>query len=269
MSIVRRPPANLSPQLNALAEKLAEARRTQKQIASLSGDLVPATTDDAYFVNRLVADRLGWEPLGWKIAGTTAFVREKLNIDTPIYGRTFKMFQAQSPARFARGELLDPLIECEFFVTLAKDIPARQQPWTMEDIVEAIDCVHAGIEIAECRFPSSALPPLPAVLADGSASGRYVFGSQILGWRSGLAALDVILEVDGQVKRQGRGSDVMGDPLVPLLWLAEERRRWGEGLRARETSSTGSMTGMLPVRKARSVKATFGGESTVAIDFYD
>lgn len=252
-----------------LADKLVEARRTQTQITVLPTELVPSTTDDAYLVNRLVADQLGWEPLGWKIAGTTAFVREKLRIDTPIYGRTFKKFSVESPASFARGELLDPLIECEFFVTLSKGLPAREKPWTMPEVIDAIECVHAGIELAECRFPSKALPPLPAVLADGSASGRYVFGGPVPNWRDGLEGIDVVLEVDGQIKRSGKGSDVMGDPLVPLLWLAEERRRWGDGLSAGETISTGSMTGMLPVRNAQRVKASFGANAAVVIDFHD
>ena len=62
------------------------------------------------------------------------------------------------------------------------------------------------------------------------------------------ACADHALEVDGQARRQGTGAEVMDDPLRPLLWLAEERRRWGDGLRAGETISTGSMTGMLPIR---------------------
>jgi 2-keto-4-pentenoate hydratase len=59
----------------------------------------------------------------------------------------------------------------------------------------------------------------------------------------------------------------MGDPLAPLLWLAEERRRLGGGLAAGETVSTGSCTGMLPVRAGQRVRAVFGGAATVEIAF--
>ena len=65
------------------------------------------------------------------------------------------------------------------------------------EVVDAIAEVHAGIEVAECRYRRGALPPLPAILADGSASGRYVFGGRIENWRAGLAAVNVGLEVDG------------------------------------------------------------------------
>ena len=254
-------------QLEALADSLAAARRDVRQLASLPEELVPATVREAYAVNGMVAQRLGWDPLGWKIAGTTSKVREKLRLDTPIYGRTFRRFACQSPMHFKAGELLDPLVECEFFVTLMQDLPPRKEPWTMPEVIEAIDTVHAGIEVAECRFPSAALPRLHAILADGSASGRYVFGGAISNWRDGLANTTVNLEIDGKLRRQGVGADVMGDPLRPLLWLAEERREWGDGLRAGETISTGSMTGMLPIRAGQHARATFGDAAVVEISF--
>lgn len=258
-----------SSQSKALAGQLAAARREVRQLPALPDDLLPRTPAEGYAVNSLVATRLGWAPLGWKIAGTTVAVREKLGIDTPIYGRTFRRFACQSPARFPVRDLLDPLVECEFFVTLARELPPRSAPWTMAEVIDAVETVHAGIEVAECRFPMAALPPLPAILADGAASGRYVFGDALSRWRDGLAAVRVTLEVDGTSRRHGIGADVMEDPLRPLLWLAEERRRWGDGLRAGETISTGSTTGMLPIRAGQRVRAVFGASAVVEIAFDD
>src|SRR5215470_2656006 len=89
--------SNTPPSHVALAELLADARRDARQIPSLDAGLVPASIDDGYAVNRLVARRLGWESLGWKIAGTTDAMRAKLRVDAPIYGRTFRRFALQSP----------------------------------------------------------------------------------------------------------------------------------------------------------------------------
>ena len=257
----------LLPTQIELAELLTTARREARQIPSLGPDLVPESNDAGYAVNRLVARELGWEPLGWKIAGTTPAMREKLRLSGPIYGRTYRRFAVFSPARLRLASLLDPLLECEFFVTLNRDLPAREAPWTMAEIQEAVGAVHAGIEVAECRFPNSELPPLPAILADGSASGRYVFGDPIASWSDGLSGVEVTLETDGVLRRRGAGAEVMGDPLCPLLWLAEELRRWGEGLREGEMISTGSTTGMLPVRGVQNVRAVFGDQAEVVIEF--
>ncbi|MGY2901011.1 2-keto-4-pentenoate hydratase [Bradyrhizobium sp. URHC0002] len=255
---------SISGKQKELANLLVQARRNVSQF-SLPDDLVPDAAPEAYAVNQMVAERLGWEPLGWKIAGTTDAVRGKLQLDGPIYGRTFRRFACTSPVHFKAAELLDPLIECEFFVTLARDLPPRDEPWTFPETIAAIADVHAGIEVAECRYPRKALPPLPGILADGSASGRYVFGDRIETWRGGLASIPVRLEVDGALRREGVGADVMGDPLRPLWWLAEQRRQWGDGLRAGETISTGSMTGMLPIRAGQHVRARFGDAATIEI----
>lgn len=257
----------LSAKQQVLTNLLVEARRDARQVDALASDLVPETTAQAYAVNGAVAEALGWEPLGWKIAGTTANVRRKLGLEGPIYGRSFRRFKYASPCSLKHGELLDPLVECEFFVTLAHDLPPRSAPWTIDEVLDAVGDVHAGIEVAECRYRRGALPPLPAILADGSASGRYVFGQRIGSWRDKLVRMVVRLEVDGELRREGTGADVMGDPISPLQWLADERRLFGDGLFAGETISTGSMTGMLPIRSGQRVRAIFGDESAVEIEF--
>lgn len=253
--------------LERLAEVLAAARREGRQVMALDPGLVPEDADAAYRVHARVAELLGWEPLGWKIAATTEAVRMKLKTDGPILGRTFRQFRYESPTRLRHAELLDPLVECEFFCTLGRDLQARDRPWSMDEVRDAVATVHAGIEVAECRFPSRALPAVPAILADGSASGRYVFGGEVADWRAGLADVAVRLEVDGREVRHGTGADVMGDPLRPLHWLAEQRRRFGDGLKAGETVSTGSMTGMMPARPGQHVVARFRSAAPVEIFF--
>ncbi len=255
------------PGEESLAALLTDARAHASQIRALPDKLVPLSNADGYAAAADVADRLGWEPLGWKIAGTTQAVRDKLRIDEPIYGRTYRRFAQTSPCSLRHSELLDPLVECEFFVTLVQDLPPRDAPWSIDDVRAAIGTVHAGVEVAECRFPNIALPPLPAILADGAASGRYVFGHEIPNWRDGLSALTVILDVDGQPRREGTGQDVMGDPITPLHWLAETLRSRGMGLLSGETVSTGSCTGMFPVQSGAQIAAHFGDRARVEIDF--
>lgn len=252
-----------------LVERLAAARREARQTGDLPGGLVPPTVAAGYEAAAQIETALGWEPLGWKIAGTTAAVREKLRIDEPIYGRTYRRFRVASPCRFKHSDLLDPLVESEFFVTLARDLPVRETPWTMDEVRAAIGTVHAGIEVAECRFPMASLPPLPAILADGAASGRYVYGDEITGWRDGLTDVAVVLEIDGVPKRHGSGRDVMGDPLLPLHWLTETLRRRRRGLATGEMVSTGSCTGMLPIRRGQRITARFGPNARVEIVFGD
>jgi 2-keto-4-pentenoate hydratase len=251
-----------------LADLLIAARRDRQQVRGLDPALVPATHAEAYAVNAQVAKGLGWPLLGWKIAATTPVMQQRLRTTEPIYGRTYKQFECASPACFRRAELLDPLVECEFFFRLGRPLPSRSSPYNAGEVAEAVDSVHAGIEVAECRFPLDELPAVPAVLADGSASGRYVVGAEIADWRRrDLAAMPVVLEVNGTVRRRGSGAEVMGDPLAPLVWLANARSQWGDGLQAGELISTGTATGMLLAQAGDRVVAYFGGSPAVEIVF--
>jgi len=253
---------------NRLADLLVTARREGRQIRNLAPDLVPATRTEACAVNGVVADKLSWPLLGWKIAATTPEMQQRLRTGEPIYGRTFERFAVASPARFRHAELLDPLVECEFFFRLSHPLPPRPEPYSDAEVADAVAACHAGIEVAECRFPLDELPPVTAVLADGAASGRYVIGPKIDGWRTrDLAAMTVVLEVDGTVRRRGTGADVMGHPLAPLVWLANQRSAWGDGLAAGALVSTGTATGMLLAKAGQRMRATFGDAFTVDVSF--
>lgn len=257
-------PAHLEP----FVARLTAARSQLHQLDDLPDTMMPVNSREAYQVHREVIARLGWQAMGWKIAGTTEYIQQALGLDGPIYGRNFIQHRRSNPATLSCAELLDPLVECEFFVTLGKDLAPRDTPWTMDEVVDAIASVHVGIEVAECRLPVALNPSTPAILADGSAAGHYVFGPEVVGWRAGLAEIGVVLECDGEIVKRGRGADVMGDPLRPVLWLAEEfRKNWGEGLYAGELISTGSMTGMLPVRAGQVVRASYDGIGTIDIAF--
>ncbi len=251
-----------------LADLLAAARSESRQIRDLPPELVPGSNAEGAAVNSLVAARLGWPLLGWKIAATTPEMQRRLRSTEPIYGRTFARFETASPARFRHAELLDPLVECEFFFRLARPLPPRAAPYSADEVADAVASVHAGVEVAECRFPRDALPPIPAILADGAASGRYVVGPEIAGWRSvDLAAMPVALEVNGRVRRTGTGADVMGHPLAPLVWLANRRSALGDGLAAGTLVSTGTATGMLLAEPGDRMMARYGESLAVELIF--
>lgn len=256
------------PDSEALATLLAEARRERRPLRDLPRDRLPTTEREGYAINARVADKLGWPQLGWKIAATTPEMQKRLRASAPIYGRTFCQFAIASPATLPHAELLDPLVECEFFFRLGQDLPAREAPYTRVEVEDAVASVHAGIEVAECRFPLDELPPMPAILADGAASGRYVIGDEIATWRTeDLAAVRVSLAVNGTVRRQGSGREVMGDPILPLVWLANERRLWSDGLSAGALVSSGTATGMLLAKPGDHMLADFGGRWLVEVVF--
>lgn len=253
----------------ALAALLTEARQLGRQVCDLRADLVPESHAEGYAVNALVTAGLGWPVLGWKIAGTNPIMQQRLHTNgAPIYGRSYRQFETRSPARLSHAELLDPIVECEFFFRLKTALPPRPTAYSTDEVAAAVGVASCGIEVAECRFPLAALPPMPAILADGAASGRYVVGAEIANWRErDLGAMPVALEVNGVTRRRGSGAEVMGHPINALVWLANERSAWGDGLEAGCLVSTGTTTGMLLAKPGDTMTAHFDGQATVEIAF--
>lgn len=253
-----------------LACLLADLRRSGRQQSGLSPDLVPPDRDSAYRVARMVADALGWRRRGWKIAATNPVMQQALRTQSPIYGRVFEPFILSSPVGLRRASLLHPIAECEYMVTLATDLPPRSDAYSMAEVADAVAAISPGVEVAECRFVhDAAFPPLSAILADGSASGRLVMGAPIADWRHrNIPSEPIVLRVNGAARRQGTAGEALADhPLVPLTWLANELSRTGIGLRAGEVVSTGTCTGMILARPGDRMVADFGAFGRVSVDF--
>jgi len=70
-------------------------------------------------------------------------------------------------------------------------------------------------------------------------AGAYVVGPEITGWRSvDLAHSPVKVYASGKLINEGSGEHTGGHPILPLVWLANDRRKRGDGLHAGMLVST-------------------------------
>jgi len=258
----------LTPVEEELAGLLAAARREGRHAAPLPPELVPADRANAYRIAERVAGLLGWERGGWKVAATNTDMQQRLRSAEPIYGPVFRQFISDSPTDLPFAALLTPLVECEFAMIMGGSLPPRAEPYSREEVANAVAAVRPAIEVAECRFRDADLPPIEGVLADGSASGHLVLGEACENWRSlDLAAMPVALYTDGRLRREGVGADAMGHPLNVLHWLANARAAFGDGLKAGDVVSTGTCTRMIPPRAGEVHVGDFGSLGKVEVRF--
>lgn len=247
---------------------LAQARQLGHQVEAAVETIYAIRDEDEAFELMLdVACAVGWERRGWKIAATNALLQRKLRTRGPVCGATFSRFHQQAPAVLSREELLDPVIECEFFFILGESLVPRSRPYTEDEVAQAIAAVHAGIEVAECRYPRKALPAAWYVYADGFASGRYIHGPPLDDWRSRLAqGVDVALQCNGSYIGEGSSRDVMGHPLRAVHWLANRLRACRVPMRAGEVISSGSCNILAAARAGQRYVAEFAGVGHVVLD---
>ena len=250
-----------------LARLLASLRQERRQQSGLDRRLVPPDKATAYRVAAMVADELGWPVRGWKIAAAKQEMQRQLRTDSPIYGRTY--FVHATPHTVERAKLSSPIPEVEYQARLGADLPPRDKPYTVEEVTEAVESLHPGLELAECRFlHDDAFPPLPAILADGAGCGTIIYGPAIADWRKrDIAGQEVSLVINGTPRRKGTAAAFLDHPMVPLTWLANELSRTGVGMKAGQMVSTGTLTGMLAPRAGETHVADFGPFGSVSVTF--
>jgi len=175
----------------------------------------------------MVAEELGRPTTGWKIAAIKEEMQKALRTDSPIYGRVFEPMVMASPLSVVHAKLCSPIPEAEYMARLGSNLPPRPEPYTVEEVTEAVGSLHPGLELAECRFiHDAAFPTLPAILADGAGASTIVYGPPIDDWRSReIAGQQIVLHCNGKPRRTGSAASAIDNPMVPLTWLANQLSR--------------------------------------------
>lgn len=251
-------------EIDRAAEALARARRTVTVIDGLPEGCEPRSIEDAYAIQDRLIELLGWEVGGWYCACTNREIQQLLGLSGPYWARLLARAIMPSPARLRQADYPPMVAECEFGFRLGKDLPARPEPYTRAEVVDAITSVHPTLEIVAGYLRDWPRQSVFAVIADNGTDGALVHGEpEVADWRRlDLPAMEVRLYLNGREIQRGHGANVLGDPLVTMHWLANARRQAGAGLLAGQIHNTGTVTSMQPIGPGDHVKAHFIGLGT-------
>jgi 2-oxo-3-hexenedioate decarboxylase/2-keto-4-pentenoate hydratase len=135
-------------------------------------------------------------------------------------------------------------------------------------VANAIRHLAAGMEIVDNRYGNLHDVDAQAYIADNALDAGVVIGEPVRDWRAlDLPSLRGTTELNGRPAGQGTGAEVMGDPLNVIVWLANDRARRGEGLRAGEFVFTGSIVDIVWVRPGDRVVTSISGLGEVRARF--
>ena len=106
----------------------------------------------------------------------------------------------------------------------------------------AVESVMAAIEVLEDLRHDYTRLTAAAMVAGNVWNAGVVLGEPVTDWRRlDLAQAAARLTINGREIGQGRGGDVMGNPLNALAWLANKLAAAGTPLKAGMIVMTGSM----------------------------
>jgi 2-keto-4-pentenoate hydratase len=257
---------DLSPATQA-ARALLAVRRGAPRLAALPAALAPHSLADAYAIQHALLKEMRTDTAGWKASlfgaedGACAPLPANAVVDAPAYTQVLHT-PLRSPAPYA--------IEAEIAFRLGQDLPPlpRGARYGRDAVCAAVASAHAVIEVVASRYVNADAVSHLERVADQLINALLVVGPSCQGWQAlPLRQLPLEVRVEGHPVYQGRGAHPQGDPLAPLVWLANHLSQYGRGLRAGELVTTGSCCGVLQVAPEQTASAHFAGLGSAVVTF--
>ena len=152
---------------------------------------------------------------------------------------------------------------------MGADIPPRDTEYSFQEVLQAIDGAAAAIEVVGSRLAGGLVGKGRLLTTmDFGANIALAVGDMVTDWKGfDLAAHEVKLSLNGDLREEGVGARALGHPINVLQWLANKQSQTGRGLVKGEIVSTGTCTGVLGVAPGDHVIADFGQLGCVEINF--
>lgn len=239
--------------LQEAAHLLVHAHRSGQTLEALPVSCRPTTLEQAYAIQDLVLQQLG--PVGgWKV-GAAGPDAEPTCAPLPQAG-----IQA-GPATLDADRLRLRGVEVEAGVLLGQDLPPRAQPYMLDEVLAAIDCVCVAVEMVESRFCDRDRVGRLSTLADLASHGAAVYlptgvgAHPLAAWQRPYARL----QLDSGPALASISQNPAGDVTRLLVWLANHTSRRRIGLRRGQLVITGSCLPLVLADAKDAIQARLDG----------
>jgi 2-keto-4-pentenoate hydratase len=257
-----RIPALEDDRMRQTAEILLKARREVTPISELPVKLRPQTLDEAYDLQDVMAVALS--PIGgWKV-GAVSPDATPLFAAMPLWGGF-----ARSGSRIAGTFKRLRGVEAEIAFLIGKDLPPRAEPYTRDEVADAIASAHPAIELLESAYVDPDKVDRFSIIGDLQLNGGFVHGPAVVNWKDyDLTEETVTVTIDGAVRFEGKASNTAGTDLLRLItWLANGGSYRTKGLRSGQWITTGSWSGKALANAGSRVEVRFSRFGDVTLKF--
>lgn len=180
-------------------------------------------------------------PIGYKIGLTSPSMQVMCGIDTPVSGVVLGDSVHSSGARLDPARYGRLGIEFEIAVRLGHDLLPDEPLPSLEQVADAVEAVAPAIEVVDDRGCDYATLDVLSLVADNAWNAGVVLGEFHRAWPDLQEVEGLVRDSTGVEVDRGRGSDVVGNPLAAVAWLASHLQAEGECLRAGQVIMTGSL----------------------------
>lgn len=202
--------------------------------------------------------------IGYKISMTSSETQSIAKTNEPAYGTILSNRVVQNGASISFASLFEPLIEPEIIFILMDNLSSNP---SKEEILDKVK-IAPGIEIPDSRyknwFPNFKLADL---LVDNTATGFIVVGETIdpLSYKE-LGNVNMTLSFNNNVKCSGNSSEVLGNPINAIKWLAQKLDTHNKKLLKGQIVSSGTFISPIPIQNG-TYKAVYNEIGSVEVTF--
>lgn len=256
-------------QIETAAQTLWQHWNNATQLEALPAECRPQTRAEGYAIQAAFAQLVGQPVVGWKIAATSLAGQQHIGVDGPLAGRLFAHRVLLGGATLSLTGIAMRLAEAEFTFRFRDALPKRDEAYTVEEVLAAVDTLHPAIEIPDSRFLAVARAGAPQLIADDACASWFLLGEAATAdWRNlDLAAHPVTAYRNEALAGQGSGANVLGDPRIALTWIANELSRYDEGLQAGQFVTTGTCMAPMPIALGDHLRVDFGVLGAIDVSF--
>ncbi|HUF19436.1 MAG TPA: fumarylacetoacetate hydrolase family protein [Burkholderiales bacterium] len=254
-------------QVQHAAQILWKCWSEHTRIDVLPAECRPLRREDGYRVQAEVARISGQQTYGWKIAATSTAGQRHIGVDGPLAGRLLSKRVLEPQVKVPLEGNIMRVAEAEFAFRMGSDLPPRDQPYSVDEVMTAVEALHPAIEVPDSRYRDFARVGAAPLIADNACAAWFVPGIETAApwYERNLAEHTVTVTLNGRIAGEGTGANVLGDPRVALTWIANELSTCGEGLRAGQVVTTGTCVAPVEIAAGDLVLAEFGEFGKVAI----
>src|SRR5581483_7795523 len=125
-------------QIAAASRALFDHWRAGTKLAALASSQRPRDRAEGYAIQAALASHSPGRPFGWKIAATSEAGQKHINVDGPMAGRILSetVIADGGTASMAGNEMR--VAEPEFAFRMAADLPPRPEPYTVQQVLDAV-----------------------------------------------------------------------------------------------------------------------------------
>jgi len=187
-----------------------------------------------------------------------------LGVYQPDYGFLTNKMLCESQEAIT-SKLILPRAEAEIAFKLKETLIGPGV--SVQDVLKATEYVTPAIEVVDSRIKDWKIK-IEDTIADNASCGLFVVGKEQIDPRTlNLAELEVTFTKNGEIESIGKSSEVMGNPLNAVAWLANKLGELGVSLNAGEIILSGSMVPLAPAVKGDIFEMNIEGLGGCCVEF--